>query len=285
MMRWRCGAVTYLILRDIFPDWAFEAGILRKGPAYFGFKAFEWLQYKAADIIGVQSKSNKRYFDDWSLRAHIEVLNNWRDLEAPAVLSPEALGEYGLAGKRVLVFGGTLGVAQDLGNLLRLAKRVRVRSDIAIFIVGNGPEKQYLINEVAAQGLTNVKIGEGLSEAAFERLLTICHGGLISLDRKLTSHNVPGKLLSYLKSGLPVLASVNPGNDLIELVNHAEVGIAVVNGDDDGFAAAALRLCDELATRSTWSKNARALADREFSAKAAAAQVIEATAPFIRKLF
>ena len=34
------GAKSYLILRDIFPDWAFEVGVFRKGPVYWFFKIF-----------------------------------------------------------------------------------------------------------------------------------------------------------------------------------------------------------------------------------------------------
>jgi hypothetical protein len=46
---------SYLILRDIFPEWAVDMGLLRKGLAYRFFKGIEWIQYAVADVIGVQS--------------------------------------------------------------------------------------------------------------------------------------------------------------------------------------------------------------------------------------
>jgi hypothetical protein len=38
------------------------------------------------------------------------------------------------------------------------------------------------------------------------------------------THHQPGKFLSYMQSGLPVLASINPGNDLVALIQREGVG-------------------------------------------------------------
>ena len=54
----RCGCRGYLILRDLFPDWAVDAGVLRRGLAYRMLKRVERGQYAAADVIGVQSAAN-----------------------------------------------------------------------------------------------------------------------------------------------------------------------------------------------------------------------------------
>lgn len=53
---------SYLILRDIFPQWALDVGIINKNIAYYLFKFFERLQYSLADRIGIQSTSNIDYF-------------------------------------------------------------------------------------------------------------------------------------------------------------------------------------------------------------------------------
>mgnify|MGYP000386093631 CR=1 FL=1 len=38
---------SYLILRDIFPAWALDLGLIRKGPVYYFFRMFEIFQYVA----------------------------------------------------------------------------------------------------------------------------------------------------------------------------------------------------------------------------------------------
>src|ERR1039458_10375777 len=52
------GCPSYLILRDIFPKWAVDAGLIRKGIVYRYIKRKELVQYAAADIIGVEAFGN-----------------------------------------------------------------------------------------------------------------------------------------------------------------------------------------------------------------------------------
>jgi len=44
------------------------------------------------------------------------------------------------------------------------------------------------------------------------------------LDERHQSHNIPGKFLTYLSAGLPVLAQVNLNNDLIQIIDKYSVG-------------------------------------------------------------
>ncbi len=65
-LRRASGARTYLILRDIFPEWAADLGIIKKGPVYLLLKAVAAFQYAVADTIGVQTKSNLAYLPNWT---------------------------------------------------------------------------------------------------------------------------------------------------------------------------------------------------------------------------
>ena len=54
-----------------------------------------------------------------------------------------------------------------------------------------------------------------------------CYVGLISLDLRHTTHNIPGKFLTYMKSGLPVLACTSLDSDLASLILKENVGYVV----------------------------------------------------------
>src|SRR5664279_3902962 len=56
------GCPSYLILRDIFPKWARDCGVLRDGPAYHFFQREAIRQYDQSDTIGVESAGDVRYF-------------------------------------------------------------------------------------------------------------------------------------------------------------------------------------------------------------------------------
>ena len=97
----------YLILRDIFPEWAVDMGLLRKGLVYRFFKLVERYQYSVANVIGVQSPSGLPYMQAWSQQPgrRLEVLQNWL---APAanVGCSVSIAESSLAGRKIFVYAG-----------------------------------------------------------------------------------------------------------------------------------------------------------------------------------
>ena len=69
-----------MILRDIFPEWANDLGLMKKGIVYYLFKLVAKYQYSVANTIGIQTESNKEYFLEWlnkNKNRKLEVLNNW----------------------------------------------------------------------------------------------------------------------------------------------------------------------------------------------------------------
>jgi hypothetical protein len=67
------GCPSYLILRDIFPAWGLDLGLIEKGPVYYFFRMFERFQYSIADCIGVQAIGNLDYFKAWPSFAHKKI--------------------------------------------------------------------------------------------------------------------------------------------------------------------------------------------------------------------
>ena len=65
-----------------------------------------------------------------------------------------------------------------------------------------------------------------VSQEELQYLLNKSDLGIVNLDKKHTTHNVPGKSLNYLANGLPIIASLNPGNDFIEIINENGIGYA-----------------------------------------------------------
>lgn len=271
---WGCPA--YLILRDIFPEWAVDAGILRRGLLYRFFRRMETRQYQTADLIAVQSPGNLEYFARAFTRNQfrLKVLYNWALLTEIDLPHTNWRTRLGLEEKVVFFYGGNIGVAQDIDNLLRLAVRLAQRTNIHFLLVGSGSEMARLNNSIAAQGLRNIQVLPAVSQKEYLSMISEFDVGLISLDARLKTHNIPGKLLSYLYWGLPVLASVNPGNDLFDLLNGNRAGFCLVNGDHENLATAAQRLVDQPDLRSEMGKNARRLLEQTFSAEVAANQIL-----------
>ena len=110
---------TYLIIRDIFPKWALDAGLLRKGVVYYFFKFIEKQLYNSVDFLGIESKSDLKYFSRYidTKRQTLEVLNNW---SSPLDVSKIHNNSDYIDSKYTnIVYGGNVSEAQDLLGLIK----------------------------------------------------------------------------------------------------------------------------------------------------------------------
>lgn len=276
------GCPGYLIIRDIFPEWAHDMGLMGDGMLYRMFKYIAHRQYEAADVIGVQTPGNLPYFADWRRRhpeRRVEVLYNWL---APAanVGCPIDVAAAGLAGRTVFVYAGNMGVAQGMGVLLDLAERLKAREDIGFVFVGRGSDAARLKADAAARDLRAVRFFDEIEPEHIAGLYAQCHIGLVALDPRHQTHNIPGKFLSYMQAGLPVLASVNAGNDLLRLIADEEVGTACSSAAPvDSLAQAAATLVQAVRCGEDYQPRCTQLARRMFDPLAAVTQIVAALTP------
>lgn len=267
---------SYLIVRDIFPEWAVDMGIMGRGLPYRFFKMVEKYQYSVADVIGVQTPANMGYLDHWARRPErrVEVLQNWLADAAVTVCSIVVASTH-LAGRKIFVYAGNMGVAQGLGILIDLAERLHARKDIGFLFVGRGTDRQRLRFDAARRQLDNVLFFDEIDPSEIPGLYQQCHAGIVALDRRHKTHNIPGKFLSYMQSGLPVLATINEGNDLAAMIDQERVGVACTDASVDTLESLARALADQLEGREVKGR-CKALASRLFSPQAAVAQIIHA---------
>ncbi len=271
---WNCPA--YLILRDIFPQWAVDAGVLKKGLIYRFFRMKELEQYAAADIIGVQSPANLDYFSSSlpNKKYHLEVLHNWATLEEQPFTPANYREKLGLQDKVVFFYGGNIGVAQDMDNIIRLAESLKNESHIRFLLVGNGSEVERLKALIAVKQMDNLRLLPAVSQQEYVAMLSEFDVGLVSLDRRLQTQNFPGKILGYMYFSLPMLCSLNPGNDLADLLERSEAGLGCLNGADETLRANALKLANDAELRRKMGRNARQLLERDFSVSVLARRIL-----------
>jgi glycosyltransferase involved in cell wall biosynthesis len=235
----------------------------------------ETYQYETADLIAVQCPANLDYFARTypGNRFSLKVLYNWALLSATDLPRTNYRARLGLGNDFVFLYGGNIGVAQDMDNLVRLATRLASRPDIHFVLIGGGSETERLKGATAELSLRNIHILPPVSQNEYLSLVSEFDAGLLSLDPRIRTHNIPGKLLSYLYWGLPVLASVNRGNDLFDMINGTRAGFCCANGDHEALVAAASRLVDHPDIRSEMGRNGRRLLEQTFSAKEAVEQI------------
>ncbi|WP_217511434.1 glycosyltransferase family 4 protein [Vibrio metschnikovii] len=275
----RCQCKAYLVLRDLFPQWVIDAGMISSGSViekYFRF--FEKYSYGQADMIGLMSEKNQQLFNvATDSQYKTEILRNWAELK-PHVLTSKndsIRRKLNLEEKIIYFYGGNIGHAQDMANLMRLARAMMEYERVHFLFVGQGDEVE-LINQLAKEWeLNNFTYLPSVNQDEFKNLLADIDIGLFSLSAHHTAHNFPGKLLGYMVQSIPILGSVNRGNDLLEIVNDNQAGFISINGEDDKLYQDALSLYQDVLLRKNVGRNAFTLLEREFSVQAAGQAMLE----------
>ncbi|GKW23606.1 glycosyltransferase WbuB [Pectobacterium carotovorum subsp. carotovorum] len=275
----RCKCKAYLVLRDLFPQWIIDAGMIRKGSfieKYFRF--FEKHSYNQANVIGLMSERNKLLFDKITNHSYpTDILRNWATLNPYTPFSKvvNIRNKLNLENKVIYFYGGNIGHAQDMANLMRLAKSMSVYDKAHFLFVGQGDEVR-LVNQLAKEwNLKNFTYLPSVNQKEFKNILADIDIGLFSLSAQHTAHNFPGKLLGYMVQSIPILGSVNFGNDLLDIVNGKNAGLVTVNGDDEQLFNNALLLYENPELRNSVGRNAYSLLECEFSVQSVGNAIID----------
>jgi len=269
------GCKTYLILRDIFPEWALDLGLIRKGVIYAFFKLIANFQYSVADTIGVQTRSNLTYLMDWANRPHrnLQVLQNWQTPNKNIGASIN-VSNTSLAGRKIYAYIGNMGIAQGMDIFIDLAANLRDNKDLGFLFVGRGSEVTLLKGRIKELSLSNILFFDEVDPQEMPGLLEQCHIGLLALDPRHTTHNIPGKFLTYLLASLPVLARVNAGTDLANLIEDEGVGKAYVGDSVAELKTLAEEIINNQKSYENMASRGHKLAKQMFSSKTAVHQII-----------
>lgn len=271
--RFQCP--LYLILRDFFPQWIVDSGIIKESnPVTKYFRFIEKLNYKSADVIGIQSSANIDYFKKCFGRSYnTSLLFNWVNpkIEKNNINFKK---ELGLKDKILFFYGGNIGKAQDIKNLVRLAKNLQHKPKAHFVFLGQGNEFAFINKIVTRDNINNVTILPAVSQQKFKAILNEVDIGLFSLCRNHKSHNFPGKILSYMANSIPILGSVNKDNDLKKIIEEYNAGFVSINGEDDVLYRNALTLLENHLLRKQLGVNSNRLLYSKFTVSSAINEIL-----------
>ena len=252
--RRRCGARTYLMLKDIFPQNAVDLGMMKKGSLLYKlFRNKERKLYAISDRIGCMSPANCRYVIEHNPEvdpAKVELCPNAvMPVEIPEITDvqrADILKKHGIpADKTIYVYGGNLGKPQGIGFLMDVVEANEQQPDTHIVIVGSGTEYPKIADRFDATQPKNATLLSALPQQEYDKLVRACDVGLIFLDRRFTIPNFPSRLLSYLENSMPVLLATDTNCDMGRIAETEGFGLWAESGDLDSFMANMRRIASD----------------------------------------
>lgn len=245
------GALSYLQLKDIFPQNAVDIGMMTttgvKGLLYKFFRRKEKKLYAYSDYIGCMSPANVEYVlkhNDFIDRNRVEVAPNsielnsadfadgedFADVIQAEGISTDArdsiLNKYGLPTDRpIFIYGGNLGKPQGIDYLIKCLDANKLRQDCFFVVVGNGTEYGKLDSWFKVNGSGScVTLMQRLPVEDYDMLVRACDVGLIFLDHRFTIPNYPSRLLSYLENKMPVICATDVNTDIGKIAEENGYG-------------------------------------------------------------
>lgn len=228
---------------DLWPETLQAIGAVRSPRLLRAIGQLVSFIYRRCDLILAQSnsfipqirkyagqQSNVEYFPAWS-EAEFDLEN-----VSPADEVPQVPGSFSL------LFAGNIGTAQDFPAILAAAECLKEHKQIRWLIVGDGRVAKWLQQEITRRNLQDYVFLFGRHPIGrMPSFYKHADALLVSLKAEpIFALTIPGKLQSYLASGIPILAMLD--GEGATVVKNSNSGLTCPAGDPAGLASAVLAL-------------------------------------------
>lgn len=242
----RYNAKFYLMLCEYIWQDSVSLGFFKEnGLICRYYKWMEKITVRAADYIGSPSQGNIDFtlkYYPWAKKKNIHVLHY---SQAPILIEKSDVdikAKHDLAGKFIAIYGGNMSIAQKIENVVDLADSCKEYTEIVFLLLGRGQEIEAIKKTVKQRNITNITFVDFMPKDDYNRLLSVCDVGLVSLNEKLAIPNIPSKTLSYFNLSIPVVASIDKNTDYGLYLESAGAGLWSYAGDTEKFKENVLKL-------------------------------------------
>jgi colanic acid biosynthesis glycosyl transferase WcaI len=262
--------VPYIyVIYDLFPDVPVALGALREhshiARVCYAMQR-KWL-HNASSVVVLGRCMRDHLINKYNVdQDYVEVIPISSDQGiVPLSKQTHFRSAHNLKGE-VVLYAGNFGQAQDFGNLLDAAGvLLRENSGIELVFVGDGAKRQYIIDRVTQEKLSNVRVLPFVSREEFPDLLASADISLVTLEPGAEGLGVPSKFYNILASGRPTVAVVQSGSEVARVVEEAACGITVAHHDAAGLARALTTLFDDPAQLDKMGVAARRVFEQEYT--------------------
>ncbi|PSL03964.1 glycosyltransferase family 4 protein [Cecembia rubra] len=274
LARFLRGRKLILEARDLWPEGAIELGIIKNPIVKRLAYAFENFSYQAANGIvglspGMQShiaaKAPQRPVISVTNAANIKLFASKQNFQHPYLI-PE----------KYAIYTGNIGEVNNSRWLLEAAKvlQSKGRSDIKIVLIGEGQQREVLVDEAKSLGLTNfIHIGL-MPKSELVSLVQHAMASLVPLKgTPVLDTSSPNKFFESLAAGVPVIQNTKGWmKDFLEI---NQVGFTLDPNNSEALANLLIELDAKKSLKVSLGERAKSLAAEQFDKKILAKEMLD----------
>jgi colanic acid biosynthesis glycosyl transferase WcaI len=269
---------------DIWPQSAVEMGALRNPVAIKLAEMLERHLYRRAARITVATPGIlERLAQRGVPRAKLVLLTNGVDTATFRPEPPEGdlARQLGLDGHRIFLYAGTHGLSQGLDVVLEAAK-LTLDPDVLYVMVGEGANKEALVEKARQQGIGNVRFLPNQPKSVLPSILNLAYASIIPLRRlDLFKAALPSKMFESMAVGKPLVAAL--WGEGAELVRTAGCGLVVEPEDPSAMQQAVETLAADPRLAQKMGDRGREYVVRNYDRRQIAARLHDVLAEVGRK--
>jgi glycosyltransferase involved in cell wall biosynthesis len=252
-------------VRDLWPEGAIQLGVLRQPGLIWLARWFERHCYRLAAKVVVLSEGMAEWIRQTYGFDNMEVIPNASDNEmVEGIRSSVDLPEWA-RGKRLAVYTGTLGLIDDCGQILEVARVTQQQGikDLEYVLIGDGKERPLLEEKMRAMELRNVHfLGLLPKEDVMRWLIASCCALFTVKDVPFLATASPNKVFDAFAAGVPIVQATQGW--IKDLIEREQCGITVSANDPEAMASAVLQLAQGNGFRGRLAANAQRVARTQF---------------------
>ena len=214
-------------IRDIWPESMFAVGANVPKIGIWVLEIIEKAMYRKCDkLVTVGQGYYDRLAEKGVPKEKMSIVMNGTDLAvySPREKNAELLKKYGLEGKFVVSYIGTVGMACGLEVALDAAEKTGDVKDVVFVIVGDGAQKAQLEEEAKKRGLTNVVFTGRQPKSSMPDWVSSSDVSLVHLKAsELFTTVMPSKIFESAGCKRPIIMGVD--GYAKKLVMDADAGL------------------------------------------------------------
>lgn len=256
------GAKSIFWSMDVYPDLAFELGVLRRNSLVGGVARFISTSIIARSdaVVALGETMAKRL--RMAGAKNVKVVPNWADEWSSNGTRNPFRTQWGWDGWFVVLYSGNLGLAHEFETVLEAAKMLEKDGDteaeragtdaqrnqgeggerdvqdcpggaprVLFAFVGGGPQLEATKRRAEELGLRNVEFRDYVRRADLGKSLTAGDVHLVTMREGMAGLLVPSKIYGILAAARPVCYVGPAEGEIYDVVREGRCGARIANGD------------------------------------------------------
>lgn len=211
LARWKRCPYIFMV-SDLWPEQAIQLGVLRNRLFIWLSEWLEWSTYRRAALVWVVTEwIRNRLIQRGLAPEHILLLTNGVDTTKFHPLpQAQARIELGWDDRFTVLYVGTHGVTHGLMTIIDAAEQLRDHNGIHFILVGEGSDKDEMVEHAQKLGLTNITFMDVVPHSLVPTILAAGDVCLAHVRKaSITEGILPIKMFEAMACGRPIVLAVD----------------------------------------------------------------------------